>query len=87
MTNSFFHTQMHPDSIALTVITTPFGLYEWMVMPTGLQNSLSIHQRWVANALCELIGKICHIYLDDIVIWSETIEEHEKHVRMVLDCL
>jgi hypothetical protein len=87
MTNSFFHTQMHPDSIALTAITTPFGLHEWMVMPMGLQNSLSIHQRWVANALCELIGKICHIYLDDIVIWSETIEEHEKHVRMVLDCL
>ena len=28
MTNSFFHTRMHPDSIALTAITTPFGLYE-----------------------------------------------------------
>jgi hypothetical protein len=83
MTNSFFHTRMHPDSITLTAITTPFGLYEWMVMPV----SPPIHQRWVANALCELIGKICHIYLDDIVIWPETIEEHEKHARMVLDCL
>jgi len=35
MTNSFFHTRMHPDSITLTAITTPFGLYEWMVMPMG----------------------------------------------------
>jgi hypothetical protein len=78
---------MHPNSIALTAITTPFGLYEWMVMPMGLRNSPPIHQQRVANALRELIGKICHIYLDDIVIWSETIEEHEKHVRMVLDCL
>jgi hypothetical protein len=87
MTNRFFHTRMHPDSITLTVITTPFGLYEWMVMPMGLRNSPPIHQQRVANALRELIGKICHIYLDDIVIWSETIEDHEKHVRMVLDCL
>jgi hypothetical protein len=36
MTNSFFHRWMHPDSIALTAITTPFGLYKWMVMPMGL---------------------------------------------------
>ena len=87
MTNSFFHMRMHPDSIALTAIMMPFGLYKWMVMPMGLQNSPPIHQQQVVNALCELIGKICHIYLDDIVIWLETIEEHEKHVRMVLDCL
>ena len=44
MTNSFFHTRMHPDSIALTAIMTPFGLYEWMVMPMGLCNSPPVHQ-------------------------------------------
>ena len=33
MTNSFFQTHVHPDDICLTVITTLFGLYEWMVMP------------------------------------------------------
>jgi len=87
MTNSFFHTCMHLDSIPLTAITTPFGLYEWMVMPMGLRNSLLVHQRRVANALRELIGKICHIYLDNIVIWSNTAEEHEQHLRRVLECL
>jgi len=44
MTNSFFHTRMHLDSIVLTAITTPFGLYEWMVMPMGLRNSPLVHQ-------------------------------------------
>ena len=38
-------------------------------------------------ALHHLIGKICHIYLDDIIIWSQTVEEHEKNVRLVLDML
>jgi len=87
MTNSFFHTRMHSDSIPLTAITTPFGLYEWMVMPMGLRNSPPVHQWRVANALHELIGKICHIYLDDIVIWSNMAEEHEQHLRRVLECL
>ncbi len=35
MTDSFFHTKMHPDSIPLTAVNTPFGLYEWTVMPQG----------------------------------------------------
>jgi hypothetical protein len=32
MTNSFFQTHMHPDHIHLTAVSTPFGLYEWLVM-------------------------------------------------------
>jgi hypothetical protein len=87
MTNSFFQTRMHPDDIPLTAVTTPFGLYEWMVMPMGLRNSPPIHQRRMTAALREHIGKICHIYLDDIIIWSNTIEDHTKHIRMVLTSL
>ncbi|CAA7258848.1 unnamed protein product [Cyclocybe aegerita] len=84
MTNSFFQTPMHPDHIHLTAVTTPFGLYEWTVMPMGLRNAPAIHQRRVTHALRECIGRICHIYLDDIVIWSQTLEEHVRNVREVL---
>ena len=45
MTNSFFQMLMHPDDIHLTVVSMPFGLYEWLVMPMGLRNSLAIHQQ------------------------------------------
>ena len=38
-------------------------------------------------ALRELIRKFCHIYLDDIVIWSNSLEEHEKNIRAVLNAL
>jgi hypothetical protein len=87
MTNSFCHTRMEPESILLTVITTPFGLYEWLVMPMGLKNAPPIHQQQVTNALREHIGKICHVYMDDIIIWSSTVEEHERHVRTIMDCM
>lgn len=44
MTNSFFQTLVHPDDVHLTAVSTPFGLYEWLVMPMGLRNTPSIHQ-------------------------------------------
>src|SRR5277367_1496621 len=78
---------MRPVHVHLTAVNTPLGLYEWLVMPMGLKNALSIHQRRVTAALRPLLGRVCHRYLDDIVIWSSSLDEHDVHVRMVLDAL
>ena len=75
--------QRHP----LTAITTPFGLYEWTVMPQGLKNGPPIHQWRMNLTLREHISKFCHIYIDDIVIWSNTIDEHKQHIDMVMKAL
>jgi len=87
MTNSFFQTRVHPDDIHLTAVTTPLGLYEWLAMPMGLRNSPAIHQHHVTAALREYIGKICHIYLNNIVIWSDNITEHTKHIDLIMQAL
>lgn len=87
MTNSFFQTLVHLDDIKYTATLTPFGLWEWVVMPMGMQNSPATHQRCVTLALKDLIGKICHVYLDDIIIWSNTLEEHQHNVQLVLEAL
>jgi hypothetical protein len=76
MTNSFFQTRMHPDNVNLTAVNTPWGLYKWVVMPMGIKNTPAIHQRCVTMALCPWIGHICHVYMDDIVIWSKNVQEH-----------
>jgi hypothetical protein len=86
-TDSFFQTKLHPDSIKYTAVSTPLGLYEWLVMPQGLRNAPAIQQRRVTAALRDLIGITCHVYLDDIVIWSETVEQHEKDIRNVFEAL
>ena len=87
MMNSFFHTWVHPDNIHLTTVTTPFGLYEWTAMPQGLKNVPPIHQCQMNAALRPLIGKICHIYIDDIIIWSDMVAKYVKHINMVMKVL
>jgi hypothetical protein len=87
MTNSFFQTRMHPNDVNLTAVNTPWGLYEWVVMPMGIKNAPAIHQRRVTAALRPFIGRFCHVYLDDIVIWSKTLDEHTQNVILVLDAL
>ena len=87
MTNSFFQTCVHPNDVHLMANLPPFGLYEWTVMPMGVQNAPAFHQHCMTAALRHLIGKCCHVYLDDIIIWSQTIKQHETNVRQVLDAL
>lgn len=87
MTNSFFQTKVHPDDIHLTAVTTPFGLYEWTVMPMGCRNAPATHQRRMFQALRPYIGTICHVYLDDIIIWSNTLADHVKNLITILTAL
>lgn len=87
MTNAFFQTRVHPEDIPYTAVTTPWGLYEWVVMPQGCRNAPATHQRRMIAALRDHIGRICQVYIDDIIIWSDTVEEHVRNVRTVLECL
>ncbi|SGZ33170.1 BQ5605_C041g11939 [Microbotryum silenes-dioicae] len=87
MTNSFFQTKMAEEDIHKTAVSTPWGLYKWTVMPMGLCNAPATHQRRVNEALQGLLGTICFVYLDNITIFADTLEEHEARVRQVLDAL
>ena len=59
-------------------------MYEWLVMPQGLCNAPTTWQRYMNWILRDEIGRICYVYVDDIVIFSDTLEEHHRNVRTVL---
>lgn len=46
-----------------------------------------MQQQCVFSALCTIIRKICHVYLDDIIIWLNSLTEHETNVALVLEAL
>lgn len=70
-----------------TAFRTRYGHFEYTVMPFGLTNAPAQFQAYINQALSGLIDVTCVVYLDDILIFSNSEEEHEAHVRQVLDRL
>jgi hypothetical protein len=70
-----------------TAFRTKFGLYEYLVMPFGLTNAPATFQRMINNVLREYLDVFVVCYLDDILIFSGTEEEHTEHVHKVLQAL
>lgn len=66
---------------------TMFGLYTYNVMPMGLATAPSIFQRFINSVLAPFLGIFCFAYLDDIIIFSKKVEDHERHVTQVLEAL
>lgn len=70
-----------------TAFRTRYGHFEYQVMPFGLANAPATFQSYINRALSDLLDICCVVYLDDILIYSRTADEHTKHVRMVLERL
>ena len=67
-----------------TAFNTPRGHFEYCVMPFGLTNSPAVFQALVNDVLRDMVDLFIYVYLDDILIFSSSLQEHVQHVRRVL---
>ena len=81
--SGYFNILVENDSIAKTSFVTPFGQWEYLRMPFGVCNGPSVFQRLMSACLHGLLGTVACAYLDDVIIFSGTWEEHLARLETV----
>ena len=82
---AFLQIPMKESDIEKTAVITPFGLFEFLYMPYGLRNAGSTFQRFMDSIFREL--DFVFVYLDDVLVFSESEETHVQHLKQVLQIL
>ena len=85
--SGYFQIPIQESDIPKTAIITQDGLYEFTVLAQGLMNSPATFQRVMNDLLANGRWDYVVVYLDDIVVFSKTMEEHKRHVEEVLRTL
>lgn len=76
-----------PEHVERTAVTTPDGNMVSQVIQIGDCNAPATYQALMNYLFSAYIGQFMDVYLDDIVVYSETLEDHVKHIKLILDIL
>ena len=87
LASAYHNIRIRDSDVDKTAFITPLGMYEFRVLPFGLSNAPSVFATVMHRILQPFTGKFVVLYLDDILIFSETEQEHAEHIRSVLQKL
>ena len=87
MSEAYKQIRIHDKDIPKMAFATIFGTFMSQVMQQGDCNSPLTFQRLMTSVFCNFVVRFVHVYLNDIFIYSSTIEEHEDHLTQVFDKL
>ena len=79
--------KIRTEDIPKTTFVTRYGQYEFTVMSFGLTNALAYFMNMMNKVFMEELDKFLVIFIDGILVYLATVEEHEQHLRVVLEKL
>ncbi|GBG72657.1 hypothetical protein CBR_g12230 [Chara braunii] len=85
--SGYHQIEVHPDDQYKTAFRTRYGHYQFIVMPFGLTNVPATFQRCMDDLFRPWLDRFVVVYLDDILVFNRTLQEHQGHLRQVLEKL
>jgi hypothetical protein len=85
--SGYHQLRIQPLDIPKTTFITKYGMYEFTVMSFGLTNARSFFMNLMNNVFMDYLDKFVVVFIDDILIYSQSEEEHVDHLKMVLQRL
>jgi hypothetical protein len=85
--SGYHQLRIKEDDIPKTTFKMRFRHYEFTILPFGLTNAPGVFMSLMNGVFREYLDKFIQVLIDDILIYSWMIEEHDEHLRLVLQCL